>query len=129
MSCLGMENASGDFEVVDICFAGLPPLAPLASARPVKALQTDTKQNIGKGKGKARQVDSDMNMDEDTTMDVESKPSVDGEPVWVALISGLSAGSSEVPEDLKGQLMAEWLMGELGGVDVSTGAPMERTSC
>jgi DNA polymerase delta subunit 2 len=49
-------------------------------------------------------------------VDMETK---DGEPQWVALISGLSAGSSEVPEDLKGQLLSEWLTGELGGVDVS----------
>lgn len=114
-----MENASGDFEVIDLCFGGLPPLADPSSLKQVKALQTDTKQNINKGKGKARQVDPD----EDVDMDAggEDKTDVkDGEPQWVALISGLSAGSSEVPEDLKGQLLSEWLTGELGAVDVSS---------
>ena len=26
MAALGMETTSGDFEVIDLCFAGLPPL-------------------------------------------------------------------------------------------------------
>lgn len=26
MAALGMETAQGDFEVIDLCFAGLPPL-------------------------------------------------------------------------------------------------------
>jgi DNA polymerase delta subunit 2 len=37
MAALGMETAQGDFEVIDLCFAGLPPLekpvAPPAEER------------------------------------------------------------------------------------------------
>lgn len=149
-----MENASGDFEIIDLCFAGLPPLATTStrggkssastSTGVVRPLQTGGKGNVNVGpvgtskvKGKGKQVDVDVDTDVDVDMDdkVDIKPntpaatdatandspsSPDGR--WVALISGLSAGSSEVPEDLKGQLLVEWLMGELGGVEVSRGA-------
>ena len=126
-ACLGMENASGDFEVIDLCFGGLPPLAAPSSAKPAKPLQTDTKQNINKGKGKAKQVDPDEDVDMDSGNDKADVQ--DGEPQWVALISGLSAGSSEVPEDLKGQLLSEWLTGELGGVDVRPQAAVRSMPC
>ena len=91
-----------------------------------------------KVKGKGKQVDVDVDTDVDVDMDdkvdikpntpaagtANDSPSSDGR--WVALISGLSAGSSEVPEDLKGQLLVEWLMGELGGVEVSRGGRSRR---
>jgi DNA polymerase delta subunit 2 len=117
-ACLGMENASGDFEVIDICFGGLPPLAAPSSLKVVKPLQTDTKQNVNKGKGKAKRIEPDEDVDMEGSGDVKVDDG-EKEPLWVALVSGLSAGSSEVPEDLKGQLLSEWLMGELGDVDVS----------
>jgi DNA polymerase delta subunit 2 len=49
MAALGMETSSGDFEVIDLCFAGLP---ELYKPTPGPSLN-------GKGKGKA----DDMNMD------------------------------------------------------------------
>ena len=132
-ACLGMENASGDFEVIDLCFAGLAPLATTSTrAGPVVLpLQTGGKGNVGAGKlkGKGKQVDVDVDMDMKVDDDdddnvklsnhgaANESSSSDGR--WVALVSGLSAGSSEVPEDLKGQLLVEWLMGELGDVEVS----------
>jgi DNA polymerase delta subunit 2 len=124
-----MENASGNFEVIDLCFGGLPPLASPSSLKPVKPLQTDTKQNVNKGKGKAKQVvpDEDVDMDAGSVTQNVGMETKDGEPQWVALISGLSAGSSEVPEDLKGQLLSEWLTGELGGVDVSLCSTLSST--
>ena len=135
-ACLGMENASGDFEVIDLCFAGLAPLATTSTrAGPVVLpLQTGGKGNVnvaaGKVKGKGKQVDVDVDMDmkvDDDDDDDNVKLSNHGaanesstsDGRWVALVSGLSAGSSEVPEDLKGQLLVEWLMGELGDVEVS----------
>ncbi len=105
MAALGMETASGDFEVIDICYAGLPPLAS-----PSETHRSPLTER-GKGKAKANGVD-----DED--MEVNEDLPTEG-PVWVALVSGVSAGSDEVPEDLKLQLLVEWLMGEAGGVDVS----------
>lgn len=136
-ACLGMENASGDFEVIDLCFAGLAPLATTSTrAGPVVLpLQTGGKGNVnvaaGKVKGKGKQVEVDVDVDMDMKLDddddvklpnstaaaANESSSSDGR--WVALVSGLSAGSSEVPEDLKGQLLVEWLMGELGDVEVS----------
>jgi len=41
MAVLGMETSSGDFEVIDLCFAGLPDL------------YTPNPPANGKGKGKA----------------------------------------------------------------------------
>jgi hypothetical protein len=43
MAVLGMETSSGDFEVIDLCFAGLPDLYT-----PKPSTSTN-----GKGKGKA----------------------------------------------------------------------------
>ncbi len=104
MAALGMETASGDFEVIDLCYAGLPPVAALAGSEVERAPLQE------KGKGKAK-VDADA-------MDVDEPVHGGGEgPVWVALVSGLSSGSAEVPEDLKAQLLAEWLMGEGGAAD------------
>ena len=89
MAALGMETSSGDFEVVDLCFAGLPDLVkPTAGPS-----GTSTK---GKEKEKVK----------------------DSEKTWVALASGLSVGSQEAPADLKVQLLVEWLTGETGGVSV-----------
>lgn len=51
MAVLGMETSSGDFEVIDLCFAGLPEIySPKAS----------TSTN---GKGKAKAKDGEMELD------------------------------------------------------------------
>jgi hypothetical protein len=51
MAVLGMETSSGDFEVIDLCFAGLPDIyTPKAS----------TSAN---GKGKAKAKDTEMELD------------------------------------------------------------------
>lgn len=91
MAALGMETSSGDFEVIDVCFAGLPELYKSPSSG---------QQPNGKGKAKAE------NSSEEKT--------------WVALVSGLSVGAQEAPADLKVQLLVEWLVGESGDVSVST---------
>jgi DNA polymerase delta subunit 2 len=96
MAALGMETTSGDFEVIDLCFAGLPDIAK-PEAGPSNA--------NGSTKGKERAK-------EDPGAEKEEK-------TWVALASGLSVGSQEAPADFKVQLLAEWLMGETGGVSVS----------
>lgn len=110
-----METASGDFEVIDLCYAGLPPIAAPASD---PSNQIPDKTSTAKGKGKAKQEPVKKVVQEEP-MDVDE--SGDKEPKWVALISGVSAGSAEVPEDLKTQLLVEWLVGEGGGMEVSTG--------
>ena len=83
---LGAETPTGEFEVVDVCFAGLPVQLP----RSVTA---------GKGKG------------------VNGSASSGGS--WVALASGLELGGNEQADDLKADLLAEWLTGELGDLEVS----------
>lgn len=90
MAALGMETSSGDFEVIDVCFAGLPELYKSPNS---------PQQPNGKGKAKAE------NGSEEKT--------------WVALVSGLSVGAQEAPADLKVQLLVEWLTGEGGDISVS----------
>ena len=124
VAALGMETASGDFEVIDICYAGLPPLAAPASD-PSNQIpeKTPEKKTAVKGKGKAKQeppAEKKVAAKEKTRMEVDGEEDAKGdlEPKWVALISGVSAGSAEVPEDLKVQLLIEWLVGEGGGLEV-----------
>lgn len=55
MAVLGMETSSGDFEVIDLCFAGLPEVYRSPEAKP------DVNGNVnGKGKGKAEDVEMDV---------------------------------------------------------------------
>ena len=101
MAALGMETTSGDFEVIDVCFAGFPDVA-----RP----EAGPSNTNGSAKGKEREnAEANSNKEEKT---------------WVALASGLSVGSQEAPADLKVQLLAEWLMGENGGISVSCRAKL-----
>lgn len=55
MAALGMETSSGDFEVVDLCFAGLPELYKA----PGNVNGTGHEKVKGKGKGKAEGMDVD----------------------------------------------------------------------
>lgn len=52
MAVLGMETSSGDFEVVDLCFAGLPELYRPPSEAPYL-----------NGKGKAKEKEEAMEVD------------------------------------------------------------------
>jgi hypothetical protein len=53
MAVLGMETSSGDFEVIDLCFAGLPDLYT----------PTVGSSSNGKGKGKGKDESDDMQVD------------------------------------------------------------------
>jgi hypothetical protein len=55
MAALGMETSSGDFEVVDLCFAGLPELYKA----PGDVNGEGHGKSKGKGKGKAEGMDVD----------------------------------------------------------------------
>ena len=100
MAALGMETGSGDFEVIDVCFAGLPDVF-----RPEAGPSKANGHSASNGKGKARAKDGEMDVD-------------GAEKTWVAVVSGLNVGAQEAPADLKAQLLIEWLMGEGGGLDV-----------
>nr|WRH23603.1 DNA polymerase delta subunit 2 [Naematelia aurantialba] len=99
MAALGMETTSGDFEVIDLCFAGLPDRYQ-SEAGPSNGVN-------GKGKGKAMNGESE---------EAEATANGSSEHTWVALASGLSVGAQEAPADLKAQLLVEWLTGESGGI-------------
>lgn len=91
---LGTETKSGDFDVADVVFPGLP-------------TPTDT---AGKSKASA---DADA-------MDVDEEADE-----WVALASGLEVGEGGPGQEdwtsnaVKGELLAEWLRGEIGSDEVS----------
>jgi DNA polymerase delta subunit 2 len=57
MAVLGMETSSGDFEVVDLCFAGLPEL--YKAPGDVNGTGHGKVKGKGKGKGKAEGMDVD----------------------------------------------------------------------
>lgn len=85
---LGAENASGDFEVVDICFAGMPP------------------QPSGSSSSKAKEKAKEDLVEKD-------------DDSFVAIASGLELGTNEQASDHRVGLLAEWLLGEVGGAKVS----------
>ncbi|KAH9951352.1 DNA polymerase alpha/epsilon subunit B-domain-containing protein [Amylocystis lapponica] len=86
LGALGIENASGDFEVVDICFAGLAPQASLATSE----------------------------SENDDSMDVDGSTRPSDTDEWVALVSGLEVGATS-PADAQIQMLVEYLTGEAGG--------------
>lgn len=90
---LGAENASGDFEVVDICFAGMPPQPSFSSS----------KSTNGKAKEDASQTEDEKERDDDA---------------FVAIASGFELGTNEQASDYRVGLLAEWLLGEVGGQKV-----------
>ncbi|THH33896.1 hypothetical protein EUX98_g321 [Antrodiella citrinella] len=86
LGALGIETNSGDFEVVDYCFAGMAP-------------QETTWTSAASGS-------------DDMEVDTESSSSSQDE--WVALVSGLEVGALS-PADAPIELLVEFLTGELGG--------------
>ena len=52
MAALGMETSAGDFEVIDLCFAGLPDLVKSPSVTDGKS--SGASNGDAKGKGKAQ---------------------------------------------------------------------------
>jgi hypothetical protein len=93
---LGAENQSGDFEVADMCFAGLPP-------------QPSSKSSKAKANGKQAETAEDEERDDDP---------------YVALISGLELGTNEEAPDTRVGLLAEWLLGEGADEDVCPTPPI-----
>lgn len=93
MAAMGVETNNGDFEVLDLCYAGSPDVYKPGSSN-----------GKGKGKEKAREDAIDVDGAEERT--------------WVAMVSGLSIGAETAMLDFKAQLLVEWLMGEGGSVEV-----------
>lgn len=82
---LGLETSSGEFEVIDLCFAEMPP------------------QHEGEG------IEQDE-MDIDEKLSAVSQSPED----FVAFVSGLDIGSP-TPSDAQIQMLVEYLTGESGG--------------
>lgn len=104
MAALGMETSAGDFEVIDLCFAGLPELVDISTSGASNGVVNGTAN--GKGKEKA-------------SNGTGAADTPEGEKTWVAIVSGLSVGSEEAPADVKTEMLVEWLTGESGGASVS----------
>lgn len=73
----GRALGNDQFQVIDVCFAGLPP-------QPERPLR--------------------------------DKPSEEGK--WIALASGLELGGKEDADDVRVDMLAEWLTGELAAQEV-----------
>ncbi|KAI5478420.1 hypothetical protein MNV49_005169 [Pseudohyphozyma bogoriensis] len=83
MAALGAETSTGDFEVLEICYAGLPHQPELPDIA-------------------------------DSGMEVDGEGAKEDAGEWVALVSGLSFTGKNDVNDLKADVLAEWLLGELG---------------
>ncbi|THG94729.1 hypothetical protein EW026_g6796 [Hermanssonia centrifuga] len=88
MGALGIETNNGDFEVVDICFAGMAPQPNAALA----------------------------NIKDEENMDVDDAAGLSGSDEWIALVSGFDVGAPS-PSDAQLQLLSEYLAGEAGGFE------------
>ncbi|KZT11491.1 uncharacterized protein LAESUDRAFT_755134 [Laetiporus sulphureus 93-53] len=97
LAALGAETSGGEFEVIDVCFAGMAP-QPSAGLEWRKEDATD--------------VEKEEKMDVDGGTAVEEQD--DGE--WVALVSGLDVGDPS-PADAQLQMLVEYLTGEAGGAE------------
>ncbi|KZT28588.1 hypothetical protein NEOLEDRAFT_1161072 [Neolentinus lepideus HHB14362 ss-1] len=84
IAALGIETPSGEFQVVDICPAGLAP-----------------------------QPDAEPSQDDEMEVDDTAAGSSDE---WIGVVSGLNIGSIS-PADAEMQMLAEYLVGEVGGPD------------
>lgn len=105
MGVLGFENSSGDFEVMELCFAGMPDVYHPSSS------------GTANGKGKAKES-MDVDDGECTMLSMTNVLVKPEGKTWVALVSGLSVGNETSAPDLKSELLVEWLMGENGGAQV-----------
>ncbi|THU99957.1 hypothetical protein K435DRAFT_719350 [Dendrothele bispora CBS 962.96] len=88
LAVLGKETQNGGFEVVDYCFAGMPP-----------------QSHSGKEEEEEEEVDVDMDDASPTSSDTDTD-------TYVAFISGLSINLPS-PSDAKTQLLIEYLCGEV----------------
>ncbi|KAJ7219059.1 DNA polymerase alpha/epsilon subunit B-domain-containing protein, partial [Mycena pura] len=88
IAALGVETPAGEFEVVDICFAGMAPQPENAEMDVEGVLNFFWMQNA---------IDSDPQNDP-----------------WIAVVSGLDIGSSSATE-AQVQMLVEYLTGEEGG--------------
>ena len=109
---LGIATNSGDFEVVDICFAGM---APQPSAR----VAEDEGMDIDDGRSK--NPTSNINPDKLTIICPDTSDSDE----WVGVISGLEVGAPS-PSDAQLSMLAEYISGEMGSMD--DGAEVSRIS-
>ncbi|GAA5856203.1 hypothetical protein JCM8547_000817 [Rhodosporidiobolus lusitaniae] len=96
LAALGAETASGDFEVFEYTFAGMPP----QPSSPGSSSSTAGGSGIANGKGKEVEMNGSGGRDE-------------GE--WVAIASGLEMGNADQVADVRAEMLVEYLLGEAGG--------------
>lgn len=97
---LGVETAAGDFEVVDVCFADLPPHDG-QDGDEQDAMQVDGGIVHARNRLHADCLSSDIE---------------DQDEEYIAVISGLDIGPSAA-SDAQMQMLVEYLTGEGGGPD------------
>lgn len=117
LGILGIETSGGEFEVVDICTAGMAP-------QPYSDLTWGESSAGSSQEGKAEKMDVDgMCVSSNSyclyltqKLCVETPVPGQEQDEWVAILSGLEISSTS-PADAQIQMLAEYLTGEAGGLD------------
>ncbi|EED77603.1 predicted protein, partial [Postia placenta Mad-698-R] len=117
LGILGIETSGGEFEVVDICTAGMAP-------QPYSDLNWGESSAGSSQEGKAEKMDVDGMCVSSKSyylyltqkLCVETPVPGQEQDEWVAILSGLEIGSTS-PADAQIQMLAEYLTGEAGGLD------------
>jgi DNA polymerase delta subunit 2 len=120
MACLGLEASNGEFQVVDVCFAGMAP-----NARTVYGLKGEEKMNVNGEQGtcvSAYELPAVSHVIF-ILLHISVSSSRERKGKWVALVSGLDLSSNDVPPgeedaaDIRLQMLIEYFKGESGGAE------------
>lgn len=118
IACLGLETSHGEFQVMDVCFAGMAP-----NARSIKG---EMKMDVDDEQGSCVStygLPTDLVSSHFCSLRISATSSRGRTGRWVALVSGLDISSNDVPPgeedgaDIRLQMLVEYLKGESGGAE------------
>lgn len=122
MGALGMETPAGDLEIIDYCFAGMAPQAPLHAIDKENAMDVDSKTTDSKPCSVILSSCILTSLSAEKNL-VGGGSTSGGE--WIGFVSGLDMGMSGAsaaennPAEMSRQLLVEYLAAEAGGMEAS----------